>query len=103
VRGFVSLVRPVMEYVDVVWDGCSESECDLLEHAQFENATEIVSGVIKGTSKYHLALDELGWEEMRLRRAVHKIILYYKIVKNLCPNSPINLLSVQASERASYS
>ena len=40
---------------------------------------------------------------MRLRRAVHKGILYCKIVNNLRPNYLINLLSVQVSERTSYS
>ena len=67
----------------MVWDGCTESECDLLEHVQYETA-KIVTGAIEGASKHHLAL-ELGWEEMRSRRAVHKIILYCKIVNNLCP------------------
>ena len=46
---------------------------------------------------------ELGWEEMRSRRAVHKVILYYKIVNNLCLNYLKNQLSVQVSERTSYS
>ena len=100
-RLYKSLVRPVMEYADVVWDGCTESECDLLEHVQYE-AAKVVTGAIKGTSKHRLAL-ELGWEEMRSRRAVHKVILYYKIVNNLCPNYLKNLLSVQVFERASYS
>ena len=82
-------------------DGCTESECDLLEHVQYE-AAKIVTRAIKGTSKHRLAL-ELGWEEMRSRRAVHKLILYYKIVNNLCPNYLKNLLSLQVSERTSYS
>jgi hypothetical protein len=28
---YKSLIRPVMEYADVLWDGCTESESDLLE------------------------------------------------------------------------
>ena len=65
---------------------------------------KLFPGAIKGTtcSKHRLAL-ELGWEEMRSRRAVHKVIHYYKIVNNLCPNYLKNLLSVQVSERTSYS
>jgi len=57
---------------------------------------------MKGTGKHRLALD-LGWEEMRSRRAVHKVILYYKNVNILRPNCLKNLLSVQVSERTSYS
>ena len=100
-RLYKFLVRPVMEFADVVWDGCTESECDLFEHVQYETA-KIVTGAIKGTSKHRLAL-EFGWQEMRSRRAVHKVMLYYKIVNNLCPNYLKNLLSVQVSERTSYS
>ena len=37
-RLYKFLVRPVMEYADVVWDGCTESECDPLEHVQYETA-----------------------------------------------------------------
>ena len=85
----------------MVWDGCTESECDLFEHVQYESA-KTVTGAIKRTSKHRLAL-EFGWQEMRSRRAVHKVILYYKIVNNLCPNYLKTLLSVQVSERTSYS
>ena len=28
-------------------------------------------------------------KEMRSRRALHKVVLYYKIVNNLCPNYPL--------------
>ena len=68
---------------------------------RYETA-KTVTGAIKGTSKHHLAY-ELGWEEMRSRRSDHKVILYYKIVNKLCPNYLKNLLSVQVSERTSYS
>ena len=55
-RLYKSLVHPVMEYADVVWDRCTEFECDLLEHVQhvqYENA-KIVTGAMKGTSKHRL-------------------------------------------------
>ena len=28
---YKSLIRPVMEYSDVLWDGCTDSESDFLE------------------------------------------------------------------------
>ena len=34
-RLYKSLVRPVMGYADVVWDGCTKCECDFLEHVQY--------------------------------------------------------------------
>ena len=36
-----------MEYADVLWDGCTESESDLLGHEQYE-AAKIVTGAMKG-------------------------------------------------------
>ena len=33
---YKSLVRPLMEYADVVWNGCSDTESDLLDSVQYE-------------------------------------------------------------------
>lgn len=49
-----------MEYADVIWSGCTDTESDLLGHVQYE-AAKVVTGAIKGTSRQHL-LEELGWE-----------------------------------------
>ena len=48
-----------MEYADVIWSGCTDTESDL-GHVQYE-AAKVVTGAIKGTSRQHL-LEELGWE-----------------------------------------
>ena len=42
-RLYKFLVRPVMEFADVVWDGCTESECDLFEHVQYETDKIVTS------------------------------------------------------------
>ena len=44
---YISLVSPLMEYADVLWDRCTESESDLLGHVQYE-AAKIVTGAMKG-------------------------------------------------------
>ena len=31
---YKSMIRPLMEYGDVIWDNCSEGEASLLEHIQ---------------------------------------------------------------------
>ena len=54
-----SLVRPVMEYADVVWDGCTESECDLLKHMQYE-AAKIVTGPLKELESIALRSNLVG-------------------------------------------
>ena len=72
-----------MVYADVLWDGCTESESDLLGHVQYE-AAKIVTGAMKGTSK-HRNMQEIEWEDLKTIRAIHKLLLYFKIVNNLCP------------------
>ena len=85
-----SLVRALMEYADVLWDGCTESESDLLEHVQYE-ATKIVTGAMKGTSRHRL-MQEIGWEDLNTRRNIHKLLLHFKIVNNLGPSYLVDLL-----------
>ena len=90
-----------MEYADVLWDGCTDGESDLLEFVQCESA-KIVTGAIKGTGRQYL-MKELGWEDIKLRRTIHKLMFYYKIVNNLVPNYLKELLPTQVFERTHYS
>ena len=83
---YKSLVRPLMEYADVVWNGCSDTESDLLDSVQYE-AGKIVTGAMKGISRQCL-MCELGWEELKTRRAIHKLTLYFKIVNNFDTTIP---------------
>ena len=68
---------------------------------QYE-AAKIVTGAMKGTSKHHL-MQEIGWEDLKTRRAIYKLLLYFKIVNNLCPSCLTNLLPLQVSERTNFS
>ena len=58
-RLYKSLVCPVLEYADVVCDGCTESECDLLEHVQYE-AAKIVTGPLKELVSIALCFNLVG-------------------------------------------
>ena len=46
---YTSLIRPLMEYADIVWDNCTSGSSDLLESVQY-NAAKIITGAVKGTS-----------------------------------------------------
>jgi hypothetical protein len=87
-----------MEYADVVWDGCSDCLNDLLESVQYE-AAKLVTGAMKGTSQRKL-LDELAWEELKTRRSVHKLVLFFKIVNNLVPRYLTDLLPATSQQRS---
>jgi hypothetical protein len=58
-----------MEYTDVLWDGCSENESDLIEHVQYQAAIVVV-GAMKGTSRVRL-LEELAWDRRYENKAIH--------------------------------
>ena len=94
---YKSLVRPLMEYADVVWNGCSHTESELLDSFQYETG-KIVTGAMKWTSRQRL-MCELGWEELKTRRAIHKLTLYFKIVNNLTPQYLRDFLPPRVSER----
>ena len=64
---YKSLVRSCLEYTDVVWDGCSETDSDLLEQLQYE-AARLVTGAIKGTSHESL-LNEVPWVKLKETRS----------------------------------
>ena len=52
---FKSLVRLSLEYANVVWDGCSESDNNLLESLQIEGA-RVVTGALEGTNRVSISV-----------------------------------------------
>ena len=95
---YKSLIRPLMEYADVVWDGCCENVSDLLESVQYEFA-RVVTGAMKGTG-YQRLLEELAWESLKSRRSVHKLVLSFKIVNNLTPSFLSDSLTPTTQQRS---
>ena len=74
-------MRSSLEYADVVCDGCSESDSNLLESLQIEGA-RVVTGAVKGTNMVSL-LNKLSWVELSVRRKLFKLTLTYKMVFKL--------------------
>ena len=89
-----------LEYADVVWDGCNETDSDLLEQLQYE-AARLVTGAIKGTSRERL-LNEVAWVKLKERRTYHKLNMIYKILNNLAPSYLQELCPVQVRSIAAY-
>ena len=80
---YVSFIRPLLEYSDVVWDNITKYEEQELENIQLE-AARIVTGSTKLVSINALYI-ETGWETLKARRHKHKLILYYKMKFNIAP------------------
>ena len=70
-----------------MWFGMDAPSANVISSSMCNTsqAAKLVTSAIKGTGKHCLAL-EVGWKDMRSRRPVHKVILHYKIVNNVCPD-----------------
>ena len=96
----ISLIRPLMEYGDVVGNNCYDCDSALLDSVQYE-AARLVTGAIEGTSSARL-YKELAWKSLSIRRKLHILSQFYKIVKNLAPHYLSELLPKLSSERTHY-
>ena len=80
---YLSFIRPVIEYCDIIYDNCSKGDSNKMDSMQLE-AARLVLGAKRGTS--HKAIyHELGWLSLSNRRFIHKLSKTYSIVNNLVP------------------
>ena len=97
---YLSFIRPILEFSDVIWDNCSYGQKQELEKIQHE-AARIVTGctqLVSLTSLYH----ELGWSTLESRRKLHKLILFYKMINNLVPSYLSSLVTPRIGETSRY-
>ena len=80
---YISFIRPILGYADVVWTNCTKYEEDELEKFQIE-AARIVIGSTKLVSISNL-YEEIRWETLSARRKQHRLTLFYKMIYNLTP------------------
>ena len=80
---YLTFIRPMLEYADVVWDNCTNYENQELDKIQTE-AARIVTGATKLVS-LHALFDEVKWEPLEARRMKHRLLLIYKMFNNLYP------------------
>ncbi len=81
---YISFIRPVLEYGDVLFDSCTNQEKDELEKIQQE-AARIVTGTTKLVSIQKL-MNEVGWETLESRRQKHKLALFFKMTTARTPD-----------------
>jgi len=97
---YLSLVRPILEYADVIFDDNSISLSQRLEAIQYE-AARTCTGALISTNRTSL-LNELGWKTLEERRKQHKLILYYKIINGLTPQYLQELLPPRVADISNY-
>ena len=76
------MIRPVLDYGDVIYNSCLKSESEALENFQRKCAL-VCTGAFRITSHEKL-LKELGWSKLESRRSMHRLHLFffYKIVNS---------------------
>jgi hypothetical protein len=98
---YISFIRPVLEYSDVIFDDCTSYEREELEKIQYE-AARIVTGTTKLVSIAKL-MSEVCWESLSKRRKKHKLILFYKMKNNLTPGYLSSLVPDPVDASSQYS
>ncbi|MCG8049110.1 MAG: reverse transcriptase domain-containing protein [Candidatus Thiodiazotropha endolucinida] len=98
---YLSFIRPILEYADVVWDNCTQQEKNDLEKIQLE-AARIATGSTKLVSIQNL-YKEIGWESLDSRRRKHKLVLFYKMYYNIAPSYLSSLVPQPNQNTSRYS
>ena len=81
-RCYLSFIRPLLEYGDVIFDNCSQNDKNTLENIQY-NALRLITDCKKGTSS-QLVLEETGLCILQTRRTFHNILKFHSIVFKAC-------------------
>ena len=80
---YVSYVRRILEYGDIMFSNMTEEQSLLIENVN-KRAGKIISGATAGTST-PIIYDELGWASMETRRKQRRIFTFHKIIHGRSP------------------
>jgi hypothetical protein len=87
---YLSIIRPKMEYGDVLFAGTYEIDLDKLDQLQIE-AMRVVTGAT-AKSNIDLLYEDLNWAFLKDRRNHHCLSMMYKIVHGQTPQYLLDLL-----------
>ena len=99
-RIYISNIRPIMEYADVVWAGSNHADLTRLDSIQ-KDAARVVTGATARCNTELLGRD-VGWQSLAERRRHHRLVLFYKTVNGLSPPYLSDLLPRRTRERTRY-
>ena len=78
-----TIIRPVLDYGDIMYDSCLKWEPEALKKFQ-RKAALVCTGAFQITSHEKL-LKEIGWSKLESWRSMHRLTLFYKIANSLAP------------------
>jgi hypothetical protein len=97
---YKSMVRPILEYCDTIYDGSTDTTLKRLESTQ-RQAALTCTNAYKHTH-HETLLEELSWAPLSLRRKHHRLNLMYKIQHEISPDYLSNLCPPLTRERTPY-
>ena len=81
-QAYKTLVRPTLEFSSSVWDPHTKKDSDQVEKVQ-RRAARFTLARYHNTSSVTSMLEELGWKDLKQRRAKARVTLLYKITYSL--------------------
>ena len=95
---FKTSVQPIIEYASTVWAPHTTQSIDKIEMIQRRAARFVYNKYQRNTNVTSL-LNSLGWPSLKTRRSYLKLILTYKILKNLITIPSDNFEPVKRTTR----
>ena len=78
---YLTYIRPLLEYANVIWDNNITYLVDKIEKIQME-AASIVTGGIRLVSLNNIFL-ETGWDKLKNHREMHRLVYFFKMKNNI--------------------
>ena len=77
---YESLIRPCLEYCCIAWDPYRANQIKLLERIQKRYVRMMCRD---WQSSYNVILEQLNMPNLEARRTYHRLVMFYKITRNL--------------------
>ena len=101
---YKSMILPLLDYCDVIYDSCTMYESEQLDKLQ-RKASLLCTGAFRITSNEELSKG-LGWPKLINRKTSHRLILFYKMtpqyLKHLWYLIPHNINNYQLRRNNSF-
>jgi hypothetical protein len=94
------MIRPILEYGNIIYDGSPDTSLDRLENVQ-RQAALACTGAYRHTN-HETLLDDLSWPPLSIRRKNHRLNVMYKIQNGLTPPYLSNACPPLTRERTNY-
>jgi hypothetical protein len=97
---YKSMIRPILEYGNIIFDGSHDTHLKRLENVQ-RQAAITCTGAYRHT-KHENLLEELGWQPLSHRSRQHRLNIMFKIQRGTAPTYLKNVCPPLTKERTNY-